>query len=454
VVPVLFALLTSLCNGTASVFQRMAASTAPAAKALHLSLFSYLIRRKIWLAGIGMVILAAVCQAIALDTGPIALVQPIFIIELPFTLLVASVFIGHRRLPRLTWWAVGLVTVGLGAGLAIAAPSGGTTHASLKIWVTTLIVTGGFETVVIAFGVRAKGNARAAAFGLAAACGYSLTAVLLKSAVATLSQGVVPFFESWQLYGTAGAGVGALFLLQNGLQAGSLVAVQPPLTLGDALISVSYGVTVYNENVRTGGWLLVGELAALIAVAIGCLQLSRSLAEVHVPQPAPPPVSPPRNDAVNPHLPTGLVLAAACWLAACAVPLAVIDVAVRRLPDRLTIPAYAGTAALLLAAAAVSGHWPSLLRAALGGLALAGFYLALLLISPSAMGLGDVKLAASLGTLLAWFGWRTLIAGGFAGFALAGLFAVALLVSRRATRKQHIPFGPFMILGAFLVILL
>jgi len=106
----------------------------------------------------------------------------------------------------------------------------------------------------------------------------------------------------------------------------------------------------------------------------------------------------------------GLVLAAACWLGACAVPLAFIDAVARRLPDRLTIPAYAGTAALLLAAAAVSGHWPVLLRAALGGLALAGFYLALLLISPSAMGLGDVKLAASLGTLLAWFGWRTLIA--------------------------------------------
>jgi drug/metabolite transporter (DMT)-like permease len=300
VVPVLFALLTSLCNGTASVLQRMAASTAPAAKALHLSLFSYLIRRKIWLAGIGMVIFASVFQAIALDTGPVALVQPIFIIELPFTLLVASKLI-HRRLPGRAWWAVGLVTVGLGAGLAIAAPSGGTTHASLKIWVTTLIVTGAFETVVIAFGVRAKGNARAAAFGLAAACGYSLTAVLLKSAVATLSQGVVPFFESWQLYGTAGAGVGALFLLQNGLQAGSLVAVQPPLTLGDALISVSYGVTVYNENVRTGGWLLVGEIAALIAVAIGCIQLSRSLADVHVSQPTPPATSPPPVPPVPPE---------------------------------------------------------------------------------------------------------------------------------------------------------
>ena len=150
-----------------------------------------------------------------------------------------------------------------------------------------------------------------------------------------------------------------------------------------------------------------------------------------------------------------LVLAAACWLAACAVPLACTDLAVQRLPDPLTGAAYAGTAVLLLAAAAVGGlegSWSALVRALLGGLALAGFYLLLMVISPSGMSLGDVKLAASLGTLLAWFGWRLLLAGGFAGFLLGGVFAGALLVSRRADRKQPIPFGPFMIAGAILAV--
>ena len=147
-----------------------------------------------------------------------------------------------------------------------------------------------------------------------------------------------------------------------------------------------------------------------------------------------------------------LVLAAACWLAACAVPLACTDLAVQRLPDPLTGAAYAGTAVLLLAAAAVGGPWSALVRALLGGLALASFYLLLMVISPSGMSLGDVKLAASLGTLLAWFGWRLLLAGGFAGFLLGGVFAGALLVSRRADRKQPIPFGPFMIAGAVLAV--
>ena len=161
---------------------------------------------------------------------------------------------------------------------------------------------------------------------------------------------------------------------------------------------------------------------------------------------------------------SGLVLAAACWLAVCAVPLVFTDLAVSRLPDPLTAAAYAGIAVVLLLAAAFTapgapeadghgGSWGGLARAVLGGLALAGFYLLLMIISPSGMSLGDVKLAASLGTLLAWFGWRVLIAGGAAGFLLGGLGGVVLLASRRADRKQLIPFGPFMIAGTFLAVL-
>ena len=333
------------------------------------------------------------------------------------------------------------------------------------MWAAALIVTGIFEAVVITIGVRTRGNARGAAFGLAAACGYALTATLMKSAVAALSQGIGAVLQPWQLYATAVVGVGALWLLQNGLQAGSLVAVQPPLTLGDALISAAYGVTVFGENVQTGGWLLVVQIVAVIAVAIGCIELSRSLAMVHVPQhaelagePAPDhragdgwpggrlgqrvvifryavPAGDPvrrccpacRTSCCHPHhdpgcfpLPAGaqpavsapdrprltveatsaillgalaarihpgLVLAAACWLAVCAVPLAFVDAAVRRRPDALTAPAYAGTAVFLLLAATTSGHWQDLVRAALGGIALAAFYLALALISPAGMGL-------------------------------------------------------------------
>ena len=147
-----------------------------------------------------------------------------------------------------------------------------------------------------------------------------------------------------------------------------------------------------------------------------------------------------------------LVLTAICWLAACAIPLAYVDAAVSRLPDLLTVPAYAGTAVFLLAAAADDGSWSRLGRGLLGGAGYAAFCLVLFLFSPSGMGPGDVKLAASLGTALAWLSWGALIEGALAGFLLGGVYGVTLLARGRAGRKTQLPFGPFMITGTFLVL--
>lgn len=158
--------------------------------------------------------------------------------------------------------------------------------------------------------------------------------------------------------------------------------------------------------------------------------------------------------ALATRLHPGLPLAAAVWLAICGVALAWIDAAVHRLPDVLTAAAYAGTVALLLLAAAASGHWHNLARAILGGLVLGAFYLLLAFVSPSGMGIGDVKLATSVGTFLAWSGWAMLLDGAFAGFALGGLYGIALLALRRTTRKQRIAFGPFILLGALAAIAL
>ena len=273
---VIFALLTAASNASASVLQRKAAAQVPPERSMRFSLVADLIRRRVWLAGIGMVIVAAVAQAAALATGPIALVQPIFIIELPVTLVLATLASRHRAsLRQLPWAAIVTTTVALGAGLAIAQPSGATDAAQDTSWVVALIVTAGFEALLISAAIGARGEPRAALLGLAAACGYALTAALMKNAMADLDAGAAEFFTRWHIYAAAAAGVGALFLLQNALQAGSLVASQPMLTVGDALISISYGVTLYSENLRIGWWLLP-ELVALTAIVAGCVQIAKS----------------------------------------------------------------------------------------------------------------------------------------------------------------------------------
>ena len=273
---VLFALLTAVSNAAASVLQRKAAAQVPESRSMHVSLIGDLMRRRIWLAGIAMVIAAALFQASALATGPIALVQPIFIIELPVTLLLA-VIVNHdlAKLRRLPWRAIATTTIALGAGLAIANPGGAIDRAQGSSWVIALVVTAGFEAVLIGMAVGMRGEPRAALLGLAAACGYALTAALMKNAMADLDASAKEFFTSWHVYATALAGVGALFLLQNALQAGSLVASQPMLTVGDALISIGYGVTLYSEQLRVGWWLLP-EVAALALIVYGCVHIAKS----------------------------------------------------------------------------------------------------------------------------------------------------------------------------------
>ncbi|WP_432099488.1 prepilin peptidase [Streptomyces sp. WAC 04229] len=145
----------------------------------------------------------------------------------------------------------------------------------------------------------------------------------------------------------------------------------------------------------------------------------------------------------------------AVWLllAPPGVLLAVVDLRVRRLPDPLTLP-LAGAAVALLGLAALlpehAGEWTTVL---LGALALGAGYLVLFLINPAGMGFGDVKLALTAGAVLGWYGWPTLMLGTFAGFLLGAFYGGALLVARRAGRKTAIPFGPFLIAGAFLGVL-
>jgi leader peptidase (prepilin peptidase)/N-methyltransferase len=135
------------------------------------------------------------------------------------------------------------------------------------------------------------------------------------------------------------------------------------------------------------------------------------------------------------------------------VALAAVDIAVQRLPDRLTLPAYPILIALLTGAAITGHDFAALVRALLGGLSLALVYLLLALVRPGQLGGGDIKLAGVAGLALGWLGWPILIAGAALAFALCAIASVALLAARRITLHSAICFGPFLLGGALLAML-
>lgn len=145
----------------------------------------------------------------------------------------------------------------------------------------------------------------------------------------------------------------------------------------------------------------------------------------------------------------GLVLIAFLYLAAISIVLTLIDLDTQRLPNAIVLPSYLVAAVLFMSAALLLGDWGSLVRAGIGMVALYAFYFVLRLARPGGMGGGDVKLAGVVGIYLGWLGWGALAVGAFAAFLYGGIFGIALILLRRAKRKTAIPFGPWMILGAW-----
>ena len=135
--------------------------------------------------------------------------------------------------------------------------------------------------------------------------------------------------------------------------------------------------------------------------------------------------------------------------------LAFVDVAVRRLPDVLTAPLAAIGVVGLGTASYIARDATPFLRGLIGASLAGGFFLALAWIRPdgTGMGLGDAKLAAVLGLYLGWLGWKDLMVGFLTGTFVAALFAVALVATGRADRKASIPYGPFLLLGAAVALL-
>lgn len=148
--------------------------------------------------------------------------------------------------------------------------------------------------------------------------------------------------------------------------------------------------------------------------------------------------------------PEGLrLLPAYLTFAAVAVALALIDLDVHRLPDAIVLPSYPALALLL----AVGGGGPALSRAATGAVLIGLFFLVVWYVAPGGMGFGDVKLSGLVGAMTAYLTWGTFLVGAFLGFVLGAVAGVLLMAAGRAGRRTALPFGPFLLVGAWSAIL-
>lgn len=144
------------------------------------------------------------------------------------------------------------------------------------------------------------------------------------------------------------------------------------------------------------------------------------------------------------------VLPAYLWFVAVTVTLTLTDLDTKLIPNRILFPGTIVGLVLLLGGAIIEDG--PIVRPLAGAVIYFVLLLVLALIARGGFGFGDVKLAFLLGLFTAYQSWETLIVAVFAAFLLGGLVSAILVVFRIRSRKDSIPFGPYLVAGAYLAI--
>jgi drug/metabolite transporter (DMT)-like permease len=286
----LLAVLAACANATSSVLQRKASRKAPRGQNLSPRLIWSLAHEPVWFGGILAIIAGFLLQATALGSGEIAVVEPVLVLELPATLILAS-FVFGTRMHKREWAATVAMSAGLAGILYFLTPTGGQTqHVSWYVWLTGIGVSLAFVAGMVAWGRRGpagrqrKGEKKqgegsssqqAAVLAIAAGAAFGLTAALMKGTADTYTQGFGALFTNWELYGMIATGVLGFFLLQSAMNAGQLIAAQPGLTLTDPLVSILWGVLAFHEHIR-GGWHAALAVVCGLVMAFAVVTLARS----------------------------------------------------------------------------------------------------------------------------------------------------------------------------------
>jgi uncharacterized membrane protein len=269
------ALACALVNALTSVLQRLGVQNAPADAALRLSLLKYALRRGVWLLGFALMIVSFLLQAVALHIGRLSQVQPILTTELVFLIAILAIWFKFR-IGRREWIGAIAVTAGLSFFLYFAAPKYGMTQPPTWRWAVAGGVCAGIIVGTVFLATRGPRWWRATMFGTAASVSFAFTAACTKVVSNFASSDWTQLYKHWQVYALAVFGGLAVFLTQNAIHAGPLVASQSTLVLIDPLASICLGIGLFGDDLQTGGGAGPLEALALLVAFGGAFWLARS----------------------------------------------------------------------------------------------------------------------------------------------------------------------------------
>lgn len=247
------------------------------------------LRHPLWLGGIGADVGGLALQITALHFGPLSVVQPLMITALLFS-LAANHVVARTRVSARELLGGATLVLALGAFLWVSgASSPKITGVPQPADIEPALAIGGGAVVLALVCVysarRLPRGVAAALIGVTVGVIYACTAALIKSVSnIALHGGPLALLTSWQLYLLIVAGAAGLIGSQLAFQAGPLRASLPAIATVDPLVSISLGVFVYGERLRSGTAAVVAEVACLVVLSVAAIYLSRLTGVAEAPE--------------------------------------------------------------------------------------------------------------------------------------------------------------------------
>lgn len=270
-----FALLAAACNAFNVVAQNRV-STSGAAQQRFWRLARFLVTNPVWLLGALALVGAFVCQALALHSGLLSIVQALLVTELVFALVLRRVWI-RQRVSAAAWIWAAATGASIALFVVMAEPQGGHPMPSTASWLSAGLAFAFAASLLTVLATRGGPARRAALYASASAVTFSLEAAIIKATTNDLSSfGVLGALQRWPVYALVVGGIAGALLVQAALHVGPLSVSQPLMVSLDPFCSVILGVWLFGESFTDSPVRIVFGLLGFAAMVLSIVALSRA----------------------------------------------------------------------------------------------------------------------------------------------------------------------------------
>jgi drug/metabolite transporter (DMT)-like permease len=266
------ALLAALAFALGSVLQQKGNLEAPA-PGNDPRFLAQILRQPVWIAGAGCQLAGWILQAVALDKGPLIVVQSLTAMSLVIALPLGA-RITDQQISLRVWLGALAMVVGIVVFLTAGSPAGGTANPPASAWwsagISSLVVV----VVLALIGTRHEGATKALLFGSAAGVGFALQASVTKVFVTLVGQGLSAVLSSWTIYVLIASAVTGFVLQQSALKTGVLAPAMASSNAVTLFASVIFGVTIFDESLQNSGGRLGPAILGLVIALAGIVLLA------------------------------------------------------------------------------------------------------------------------------------------------------------------------------------